>query len=288
MSDGLATRTAGSRASARPLVRLGATPTLLAYARAVWQRREFALAIPLAELRAQNRNTVLGGLWHLINPLLHVGVYYLIFSVLLGTDRGMDNFLGFLAVGIFVFHYTSKSIKAGAGAIVSNEGLIRAVKFPRALLPVGAVIREFAALGYAAATVLAVVLITGERPSPAWVTAAPSLVLQTLFNVGVALGVARLSHHFRDLRQVLPYALRIWLYLSGVIFSIEQRVTDPFFKAVLELNPAYIFIQGVRLPLLGDGPMPVRFWIAGSVWAGLALVAGVLFFRSREHDYGRA
>ena len=277
-----------SLGSAQPLVRLGATPTLREYARAVWQRREFAVAIPLAELRAQNRNTVLGGLWHLINPLLHVAVYYLIFSVLLGTDRGLDNFLGFLAVGIFVFHYTSKSVKAGAGSIVGNEGLMRAVKFPRALLPVGAVVREFAALGYAAVTVLAVVLATGERPAVSWLAAIPSLGLQTMFNVGLALGVARLSHHFRDLRQVLPYALRIWLYLSGVIFSIDQRVTDPFFKTVLELNPAYIFIQGVRQPLLGEGVMPLQFWVAGSAWAVIALTVGVLFFRGREHDYGRA
>src|SRR5688572_2784464 len=120
---------------AHDLVKLGTTPGVVEYLKALWVRREFAIAIPTAELQAQHRNTVLGGLWHLLNPLLQMGVYYLVFGVILDVNRGVDNFLGFIAIGVFTFHFTTKSVTAGAKAITSNEGLIRAIMFPRAILP---------------------------------------------------------------------------------------------------------------------------------------------------------
>src|SRR5688500_13205227 len=102
------------------LARLGTRPRLADYLRTMWQRREFAAATPRAELESQHRNTVLGSVWHLLDPFILVGVYYLIFGVLVSLDRGVDNLVGFLAIGVFVWHFTTKSVKSGAKSITTN------------------------------------------------------------------------------------------------------------------------------------------------------------------------
>jgi teichoic acid transport system permease protein len=77
------------------------------YVRSVWARRDFATAVAVGEMRTQNMDTVLGNVWHILNPLLLIGIYYLVFGVILGLSErgGVDNFLAFLAVGVFMFHY---------------------------------------------------------------------------------------------------------------------------------------------------------------------------------------
>lgn len=271
------------------LVRLGSKPTVAEYLRALWVRREFALAIPSAELQAQHRNTVLGGLWHVLNPLLQVAVYYVVFGLILDISRGHDNFIGFLTIGVFVFHFTSKSVTAGAKAITSNEGLIRAIMFPRAILPLSVVFSEFAAFGYALLTMFGVVLVTGEAITWTWLLIAPIILLQLTFNVGAALIVARLSDHFRDVQQVLPFLLRLWLYLSGVLWPTQYFIEDyPNWTWALNFNPAYVYITLVREALLEGPPRPLgELWISAGLWAVAALVLGFVFFTARENDYGR-
>jgi teichoic acid transport system permease protein len=271
-----------------PLVRLGGKPGIGEYIRSLWTRREFALAIPRAELRAKNQNTVLGGLWHVLNPLMLVGVYYVVFDLILDTSRGVENFLAFLTIGVFVFHLTSKSVNAASKSITSNEGLLRAVAFPRAILPLSVVLSEFLAFSYALIVMVAVVLLTGEPLYWTWVLIVPAIALQLLFNAGLALFVARLTSHFRDVSQVLPYLLRMWLYFSGVLYEPTHFVAEGSLALrILQANPAYVYINLVRTAVLEQKPPPAMEWIEAAAWGTVVLVIGFLYFRAREHEYGR-
>lgn len=274
-------------ATAYGLVRLGAPLTTVAYIRSLWRRRELALALPTANLRAQNRDSALGGLWHLLNPLLLAAVYYLVFGVLLGTDRGVENFVGFLTVGVFTFHYTSKSVMAGAKSIIANEGLIRSVRFPRAVLPVAAVLGEAAALGFAIVVMVAVAVATGALPTPSWALVVPILATQTAFNLGAAFAMARLTDAFRDVEQLLPFALRLWLYCSGVFYAVERFVDHPTVLLIMQFNPAYAFLTLMRDALLYDTTSGTA-WMIAVTWALLALIVGFALFSRHEHVYGRA
>lgn len=279
----------GTPKDTAPLVELGRPLPLRAYLRDLWSRRQLIVAIPLGDLKAQNRDSLLGGLWHLLNPLLLAAVYYLIFGIIFdaGGRGDVDNFVGFLTIGVFTYYYTSKSITAGARSVVNNEGLIRSIRFPRAVLPVSAVLGEAAALVFSVSTMLAVVLLTGERPEPVWLLLVPALALQTMFNLGVALGIARATAHFRDVEQLLPFLLRIWLYFSGVFYVIDDRVAGiPVLHALLQWNPAHTYITLVRAALL-DGAAPGRQWLAAVGWGVVALVVGFIFFWRHEGEYGR-
>ena len=272
-----------------PLVRVGSKSGVVEYLRALWSRREFAIAIPSAALHAEHRNSVLGGAWHVLNPLIQIGVYYVIFGLLMNINRGVDNFMAFLAVGVFVFHFTSRSITAGARSINSNENLMRAISFPRAILPMAAVFAELASFGYALIAMVGVVLLTGEAIAWTWLLVVPVIALQLLFNLGAAFFMARAAAHFRDVQQVLPFVLRMWLYTSGVMWPIS-RLTERFpdLEWLMYANPAFAFLELTRKSMLDTVVGPRSLWLSAALWSFSVLVLGFMFFRARENEYGHA
>jgi teichoic acid transport system permease protein len=168
------------------LSKLGVRPPLGTYLRECWRRRDFARAIAEGELRSQNMDTVLGNLWHVLTPLLLAGVYVLIFGIILDTSRGVENTIAFLVIGVFVYHYSQKSVMGGAKSVVANEGLIRSIRFPRAILPLSTVLGHALAFVSPFVVMLLIALATGETPGVAWLLLLPIVLLLTVFNIGAA------------------------------------------------------------------------------------------------------
>ena len=252
------------------------------YLREVWRRRDFAILVPAQDLRAQNMGTVLGQLWHLLNPALLVGVYFLIFGVIIDTSRGVGNFLGFLIVGVVFFHLTQRVVQDAAVCITRNLGLIRSVQFPRILLPAATVNGQTLAFVPALALALAAVVATGERPSARWLALIAVLGAQFGFNLGAALLVARIGAAFPDLRQVLPHAFRLLFYASGVIFSVDAFVSSEAWRRAFALNPLYDVITCARWCLLGE---PADGWVVVGLvaWSVALCVLGfAAFWRSDQ------
>ena len=275
----------GEPPDARRLVDLTAAPSAGAYLREVWRRREFAFVVPAQDLRAQNMDTTLGQLWHLLNPALLVGVYFFIFGVLLDTRRGVDNFLGFLIVGVVLFHLTQRVVQDAAVCIVRNLGLIRSIQFPRILLPLATVNGQTLAFLPALAVALLAVLATGERPSLRWLLLLAVLAAGYVFNLGAALVVARVGASVRDLQRLLPHLLRLLFYGSGVIFSVEAFVTSEAWRRAFAVNPVYDFITCARWCLLGTGVDPPVV-VGLVVWCAVLPVVGLFVFRRGERRFG--
>ncbi len=268
-----------------PLIDLTAPPSTADYLRDVWRRREFAVAMPAQDLRAQNMDTALGQLWHLVNPALLVGVYFVIFGLVLDTGRGVDNFFAFLIVGVVLFHLTQRVVQDATLAITRNVGLIRSVQFPRILLPLSTVNGQTVAFVPALVVAIGAVLATGETPTLRWLVLAPVLLAQFTFNLGAALIAARVGAAVRDLRELVPHLFRLLFYGSGVIFSVEAFITSPGWRQAFALNPVYDLITCARWCLLG---MDVRGEVVvGTVlWSVLLPLIGFLFFRRSERRLG--
>lgn len=257
-----------------------------AYLRSLWSRRDFALLVPIADLRARHMNTLLGQVWHVLNPLLMTAVYYFIFGVILKTDRGVDNFILFLTVGVFVYQFSQRSMMSGARAIRSNRGLIRSLQFPRALLVLTTIIEQALAFVPMILILILMALVTGEPASLRWFLLLPLLGVQVFFNLGGAFILARAADRFSDLLQVLPYVFRIMHYMAGVMFSVDRFVDSPRLRALFDFNPFYAFVTLARAPLLGDPVEPILL-VTITVWSSVLVIAGFIIFRAGEHTYGR-
>lgn len=274
------------------LTRLGGPKPLRDYARELWRRREFAWTIAVGNLRSQHLDTVLGRLWHVVNPLLLIGVYYLVFGVII--ERGREGvpegkFVPFLAVGIFIYTYVQRSISGGASSIVNNTGLIRSLQFPRALLPLAAVVQQLIAFLSSVLVMVVILLLTGEYPTWGWLMLPVVVAVATLFGLGGALITSRLTDQVRDLENVLPYLFRLTFYMSGVIYSVDRWIDDERLLVLFIFNPFYDIVAIARhymMPSWSE-PMLPWMWTALLSYTVLGIVVGFLFFRAGETKYGR-
>jgi teichoic acid transport system permease protein len=233
-----------------------ARPPVLAYLRQLWNRRSFIMAFATARNIAMYTEARLGQLWQVLTPLLNVAVYWLIFGVILDTSKGIPDFISFLVVGVFVFNFTQRAFISTSTVITDSLPLIRALQFPRAALPLAYVIIELQQMFLSMAVLVVIILLRHEPVTWYWLLTIPALLLQTIFNVGAGLFVARLGSQVNDFSQLLPFLLRTWMYLSGVLFSVLTLAESGVGKrhhelvAFLQLNPAAIYITLMRNALL--------------------------------------
>ena len=267
------------------LVPAGRPLPLGIYLQELWLRRDFMIRVPLEELRAQNAHTLLGGIWLILNPLLQVGVYFLVFGVIMPIDRGVDDYLVFLTIGVFVFFYSQRVISEAARSVVVNLGLIRTLRFPRATLPLSATVGQTMAFIPALTVMTAVVAAHGTWPHPRWLLIPALLALQTAFSLGAGFLAARYNYTYRDLENLLPFVFRLAFYVSGVLYSVDHYIDSTLGRAVFLANPFYCFVTVWRWVLAGT-PAAGEIWVATGVWSTVTLVVGFTLFRARETTFG--
>ncbi|MFJ7997167.1 ABC transporter permease [Streptomyces sp. NPDC096310] len=284
----------GALARRHGLTVSGARPSLPDYLRQLWSRRHFVTAFATARLTAQYSQAKLGQVWQIMTPLLNATVYYFIFGVLLDTKRDIPDFIPFLVTGVFIWTFTSNSIMAGTRAISGNLGLVRALHFPRAALPIALALQQLQQLLFSLGALVVILACFGEYPDAGWLLALPALALQAVFNTGVSMALARLAARTPDISQLMPFLLRTWMYVSGVMWSVD-RVTKgenvPHIVTVaLQCNPAAVYIDLMRFALVDSftaAQLPPHVWAVALGWALVAGVGGFLFFWKAEEEYGR-
>lgn len=277
----------------------GARPPLRQYIRQLWGRRHFILAFSQAKLTAQYSQAKMGQVWQVLTPLLNAFVYFLIFGLLLGGRGGMEieEYIPFLVIGVFLFTFTQQSVMSGVKAIPGNLGLVRALHFPRASLPLSFVLQQLQQLLFSTVVILAVMLGFGQYPRWTWLLVVPVLLLQLVFNSGVALIFARWGAAIPDLAQLMPFVLRTVMYGSGVLFPLHYMVTHPsrldgpeWLADLLLANPISVYMELVRHAMISGphhGDVPGYFWLLAAGYALAFFVGGFVYFWKAEERYGR-
>ncbi|AXI76772.1 ABC transporter permease [Peterkaempfera bronchialis] len=267
----------------------GARPSLPAYVRQLWSRRHFIVAYATARLTAMYTKAKLGQLWQVMTPLLNCAVYYLIFGILLKTGRNTPHFVQFLCIGVFIFTFTQNAVMAGTRSIADNLGLVRALHFPRACLPISFTIIQLQQLLFSMIVLLGIVLFA-NLPMVSWALVLPILVLQFVFNAGLAMVLARVGAKVTDTAQLMPFVMRTWMYASGVMFNVQNIDVPEWAKTLLDVNPIAVYIDLMRFALLDSvksDVLPPHVWAWAVGWALLAGIGGFLYFWKAEEEYGR-
>jgi teichoic acid transport system permease protein len=276
------------KAPAPGLKRAGARLPVDEYTRRLWERRWFVAAYSQASNAVGYEGNFLGQAWQLLTPLLNIAVYYLVFGLLLHSNRGIPNYIAFLSVGVFAFAFCTGSLVAGSKAITGNVGLVRALQFPRAVLPVSTTFVALLRLCYSLAVLIPIVLLSGEPLTWNWLLLVPALALQAMFCLGLAFFVARLAAGVPDMTEILPFVSRLWMYMSGVMYSVQvfTRGHPAWVGQVMSLNPGYVYLALDRHALLIGSPATTLNWLLALAWGGGTLVMGYLYFWRGEEEYG--
>jgi teichoic acid transport system permease protein len=305
----------------------GARPSLTRYLVTLWQRRHFITGYATARNVSMYTEARLGQVWQVLTPLLNAGVYYLVFGLLFQAARGVQHYPAFLVTGVFVFAFTERSIVTGSNVMRANLQLIRALYFPRASLPLAYVLVELQQMLVGMVVLFVIQLVSGEPLTWYWFLLIPAVVLQTMFNTGAALVVARLGGSVQDVSELIPFFLRITRYFCGVMYMVTTLPASvPIWaQKVLSLNPPAVYISLARVALMqtyrvnspgnapsrpalctlfhhppaGTAPVPALqaycpalvtnndLWLAALGWGVGFFVLGIVFFWQAESLYGR-
>ena len=234
------------------LARVGARPSLGRYIASLWDFRSFILFDSRSRIAGATSTNALGRIWMVLNPILDGAAYFLVFGLILQAGRNIENFIGYLVVGVFLFRYTSQAISNGSRSISANLSIVRAFRFPRATLPIATNLREL--LLFLPTLAVMVVLILAIPPLEdvtwRWLLLVPLLAVQTLFNLGLSLLLARVVARWADFANLITFGTRIWLYLSAVFFSVDRFENHPALLTAMHLNPMYCVLDIARQSLL--------------------------------------
>jgi teichoic acid transport system permease protein len=268
------------------LKKVGTRPKLGVYLRDFFQRRTFAIAFAEYSLQAQTARSSLGVAWHVLVPALQIGVYGVIFGVLLSSIRP-PHFVPYLMVGIVLFQFITGSFSEGARSITNNGALVRSLEFPRILLPASVVISNIMRVVPLLALMLIGVAAFGELPKLSWLWLIPDFVMMVLFAAGATMIAARLTVHTEDVNQLLPFVVRILFYVSGVFWNIDKMIHIHWLKGILHNNPIHLYMAIARAGLIDGYTVTVSDWLVAAAWSVGILAFGTVFFWLAEEKYGR-
>lgn len=257
-------------------------PKMRPYFRELWRRKAFAFELSHTEMHAANTDTFFGQAWLVINPLLLASVYFVLVEIIGGKSQP-PTFFAHLTSGIFLFYFVSGSMLSGASSVVSGGRLIMNTSFPKMLLPISATYTAFRRFLPTLAVYAVLHVLAGLPIGPHLLWVPVVLLEASCFALGLAMLFATMQVYFRDAKSFLPYGVRIWLYLTPVLWFADKAPKR--LLPILPLNPLY-GIMGSWSQVLIEGHQPSKYLLAlGAAWSLGTLLAGGLYFMSREREF---
>ena len=234
------------------------------------------------------KQTVLGPIWILINPLLSTTVFTVIFGVIAGISTdGVPPFLFYMS-GNVLWSFFSSNLNKGSSTFLSNARIFGKVYFPRLVMPIANVIFNF--INFALQTVVYIILVvvyalmgTGVHPN-LMILLTPLLVLQTaLLGMGIGLFVSSITTKYRDLNILVSFGVSLWMYITPVVYPVS-RIPGNLRKIFL-LNPVAPVVESYRHAFLGCGTFEWKYWLVSLAVTGVIVFAGLLVFNRAEKNF---
>ncbi|MEZ4582119.1 MAG: ABC transporter permease [Caldilineaceae bacterium] len=186
----------------------------------LWSYRELIYNLVVRELKARYKNSVLGFVWSLLNPLGMMLVFTVVFGVLLPNTQ-IEKYPIFLLCGLLPWNYFSASVMGSVNSIVENANLVKKVFFPREVLPIASVLAQLVNFLLALIILFAALIIFRANFSP-WLWLLPLVILmQTCFALGIAFLLSALNVYYRDTIIVMDVVMLAWFFLTPVFYSVE-------------------------------------------------------------------
>ncbi len=205
--------------------------------------REMVYSLVRQDLRGRYKGSVLGFLWTFINPLLQLGVYTLVFSVIMPNN--IDKYYLHLFVGLVPWLFFSGSMTGGAACIMSNKDMVKKIYFPREVMPLSYVTSGFVNMLFCFIVIFAVVFFSGVGFNPTALLCLPIIMLvEYIMALGGAMVTSALTVYFRDLEYILGIVTMAWMYLTPVLYPIDW--VPEKLRPILNINPMTPVITAYR------------------------------------------
>jgi lipopolysaccharide transport system permease protein len=251
--------------------------------RELWEYRELLYFLTLRDIQVRYKQAALGVTWVVIQPLLTMVIFSVIFGRLAKLPSEGIPYPIFSYVALLPWLFFAGSLSRAGNSLVANSNLLTKIYFPRLVIPLSAV--GTGLVDFVVSFVVLLGLIIFYHISPTWavLTLPLFILLAGLTALAVGLWLSALNVQYRDVQHLIPFIITAWMYASPVAYSASLIPTG-FWKVIYGLNPMAGVIQGFRWALLGAEPPGVLFLVSVVVVIVL-LVTGLMYFRKMEDGF---
>jgi lipopolysaccharide transport system permease protein len=249
----------------------------------LWEYRELFYFLVWRDIKVRYKQTALGALWAVLQPLLLMVVFTLFIGQLRGVGPGTVPYPVFSLAALVPWTFFANAVAGAANSVVLNSQLVSKVYFPRVLIPTAAAASYL--IDLAASFVILLILMAGYGVTPS-----SRIVLLPIFTVyvvavasGIGLLLAALNVKYRDVRYTVPFLIQFWLFASPVAYQF--KVVGAPYRLIFALNPMVTGIDGFRSSMIGSGGVPLNVLLVSTGSAVALCAMGVLYFRRVERTF---
>ncbi|MEO8378505.1 MAG: ABC transporter permease [Acidobacteriota bacterium] len=248
--------------------------------REVWAYRELLIIFAWRDLKVRYRQTLLGALWVMGQPLVSMLIFTLLFSRVAKLPVGTSvPYPVFVMAGILIWNFASSAVQKAGNSLIGAGYLISKVYFPRLVIPLSSVISDLADFAIAGLLLIPMMLWYGITPGPTVLLTPLLVALAAMLAIGIGLWVAALNVEYRDIRVVIPWVLQIAMYVTPVVYPLSALPER--YRWIALANPMTGVVEGFRAALFGT-PLPQLLLLISLAAAVFFLLTGAFYFRRME------
>jgi lipopolysaccharide transport system permease protein len=255
--------------------------------RNLWEYRQLIYFMVWRNIKVRYKQTALGIAWIVIQPLVAMIIFSVLFGSLLGAPSGGVPYPIFTYVALLPWGYFSGSLTRSSTNLVDSAHLITKVYFPRMSIPISGVLSGLVDFGVGFVVLIALMVVYGIRPTPAILLLPAFLLLALLTALGFGLWLSALNVRFRDIKHMIPFLVQMWMFLTPVVYS-STLIPEPY-RYLMALNPMTGVVVGFRWALLGnyleDAQPPGDLFPISVAITLIVLIGGAFYFRSTEKSF---
>jgi lipopolysaccharide transport system permease protein len=258
---------------------------MLAKLAELWRYRELIANLTIRDLKVRYKNSILGVGWSLLNPLLLMLVFTVVFTVMTG-QASLPAYPAFILSGLLPWNFFSASVMTGTTSIVGNSNLIKKIYFPREVLPVSIILSNLVNFVIALPVFFVLALLLGVHITH-WVLFLPLVILvQMIFTLGVSLFLSALNVFYRDVQQIMDVLILAWFFVTPVFWDVGELpnsrvvlgIDVPVQRLTYILNPMASIVATYRDVLYYGRPIGADFLLRTAATSIIVLVIGFAVF----------
>lgn len=249
----------------------------------LWQYRELLMIIVWRDIKVRYKQTGLGAAWAILQPVLTMAVFSLIFGRIAQLPTGGIPYPIFTFTALLPWQLFARALNESSNSLIYNQQLLTKVYFPRLIIPIGAVLSGL--IDFAIAfIVLVAMLIYYRLPLSQNVLFLPAFVfLAVLTALAVGIWLSAINVEYRDVRYAIPFLTQFWLFLTPVAYSSE--IIPAKWLGLYSLNPMAGVVEGFRWALLGKPGFSARYYLISLAAMVLLFVGSLIYFRRMEDTF---
>ena len=251
--------------------------------RDVWEYRELLYFLVWRDIKVRYKQTALGAAWAILQPVMTMVVFSVFFGRLAKMPSDGIPYPVFAYAALLPWQLFAYALSESGNSLISNQGLITKVYFPRLVIPIAAVLAGLVDFGISFVVLLGLMLYYGITPTAAILLLPLFIVFALATALAIGLWLSALNVKYRDVRYTIPFLTQFWMFATPVAYP--SSLVPERWRALLGLNPMAGVVEGFRWALLGKANAPGPLLIVSVVAVIVMLVGGLFYFRKTESTF---